>query len=104
LIISESHGLGNAPTFSLARFPNLRELGYDLYDTWEIPLLEDIPDTLEVVTFLFNYELELRSVPEALEVLHAAESIREINISPLRALPPVFRRIPELRDDLGPFQ
>lgn len=104
LIIGESAGLGATPVISLARFPELRELGYFVFDTEEIPLLEDIPDSLEVVTFLFNYEIELRSVPEALEVLHDAESVREINISPLRALPPVFRRIPELRDDLGPFQ
>lgn len=104
LIIEESQGLGKAPTFSLNRFPELREFGYFVFGTEEIPLLEDIPDTLEVVTVLFSYELELRSVPEALEVLHAAESVREINISPLRALPPVFRRIPELQDDLGPFQ
>ncbi|MEX2443982.1 MAG: hypothetical protein WD492_10275 [Alkalispirochaeta sp.] len=104
LFIAESHGLGTAPTFSLAHFPELREFAYFVFDTEEIPLFEDIPDSLEVVTFLFNYEIELRSVPAALEVLHDAESVREINISPLRALPPVFRRIPELREDLGPFQ
>jgi len=104
LIIEESHGLGSAPTVSLARFPKLRELGYFVFDTEEIPYLQDVPSTLETVTFLFSYPLELRTVPKALEALHSAPSIRRINISPLEALPTVLRRVPELQDDLGPFQ
>lgn len=104
LVIQESEGLGIAPTFSLARFPKLREFAYFVFDTEEIPLLQDVPPSLSRVTFLFSYEVELRSVPEALEVLHSAASVQEINVSPLRALPAVFRRVPELRDDLGAFQ
>lgn len=104
LVIQESEGLGIAPTFSLARFPELREFAYFVFDTEEIPLLQDVPPSLSRVTFLFSYEVELRSVPEALQVLSAADSVQEINVSPLRALPTVFRRVPELRDDLGAFQ
>jgi hypothetical protein len=104
LTIQESVGLGSAPTLSLQHFPALRELAYYVFDTEEIPLLDDIPSTLESVTFLLPYEVEMRSVPPEIRALQRAESITRINISPLSALPSVFRQVPELHEDLGPFQ
>jgi hypothetical protein len=104
LIIQESNGLGSAPTLSLMNFPMLRELAYYAFDTEEIPLLVSIPPTLETVTFMFPYEIELRSVSPAIRALQHAESITRINLSPLNALPPILRQIPELHEDLGPFQ
>jgi hypothetical protein len=104
LTIEESVGLGEAPAFSLAGFPALREFACYLLDAEEIPLLEAIPSTLETVTFLLPYEVEMRSVPPAIRALQRVDSITRINVSPLNALPTVFRQVPTLHEDLGPFR
>lgn len=101
LSIGESSGLGATPEISLGNFPNLREFAYFVFETETIPSLSDIPSSLETVTFLFSEPLELRSVPDELRAL---ASVSQINISPLNALPTIHRQVPQLQEDLGPFQ
>ncbi len=100
LIIQESFGIGPVPTISLQNFPVLEEFSYYCFDAEELPLLADIPESLETVSFMLSQTLEIRSVPPSLEAL---AGVSEINIYPLYALPPVFRRFPQLRESMGPW-
>ncbi len=101
LTIQDSLWSGNLSYISLKSFPSLAEFAITFYFQEELPLINHIPPTLRTVSLRYNYRLEIRPIPKELEAL---AGVSEINISPLYALPPVYRRFPQLRESLGPWE
>ncbi len=100
LVISETYGCDRRPVISLKRFPALVELGYMCSGAEDIPLLVDIPPSLETVTFHMNRTIVFeRATPR----LIALSGLKTINVWPLQASDEVRLQFPQLADGAGPW-